>query len=68
MDSASNYKPVNIGETYGVQIIGQGSKLDGVAKYKGLVIFVPNAKPGEHVNVRIKTLFKRSALAEVVSE
>jgi len=38
----------------------------GLARYEGLVVFIPNALPGEHIIARITTLHKNYAEAEIV--
>lgn len=61
-------KPVEEGETYEVDIIGEGKEGDGVAKINNFVVFIAGANEGEHVNVRIKEVKARSAIGEVVEE
>jgi len=39
-----------------------------VARIKGLVTFVPNTKPGDHLKVRITRVGRRFAEAKVVTE
>ncbi|HDM88752.1 MAG TPA: TRAM domain-containing protein [Candidatus Bathyarchaeota archaeon] len=61
-------KPVEVGEEYDVDIRELSRRGDGVARIKGLVTFVPNAKPGDHLKVRITRVGRRFAEAEVVTE
>jgi predicted RNA-binding protein with TRAM domain len=61
-------KPVKVGEEYDVEIESVAEKGDGVAKIKGLVIFVPGAQKGERIRIRIKELKRSSAIAERVGE
>jgi len=58
--------PVEEGKEYEVNIDAQGSKGDGIAHYEGFVIFVPNAKVGDKVKVRITALRRTFAIGELV--
>lgn len=44
---------MNIGERYKVRILDLNRDSDGVSKYDGAVIFIPNALPGDEVEVEI---------------
>ncbi|MGC8669806.1 MAG: TRAM domain-containing protein [Candidatus Micrarchaeia archaeon] len=59
-------KPVKVGDEIEVNIVATGAKGDGIAKKDGFVIFVPNAKEGEQIKVRITEVKARSASAERV--
>ena len=59
-------KPVKVGEEYDVEIESVAEKGDGVAKIKGLVVFVPGAQKGEKLRIRIKELKRKCAIAEKV--
>ncbi|ALV62274.1 putative RNA-binding protein, contains TRAM domain [Thermococcus sp. 2319x1] len=58
--------PVKVGERYKVKIesIGQGG--DGIAKIKGFVVFVPNTKVGDEVEIVINSVKRKFAFAEVI--
>jgi predicted RNA-binding protein with TRAM domain len=58
--------PVEEGKEYDVTIDAQGSKGDGIAHYEGFVIFIPNAKVGDKVKVKITALRRTFAIGEVV--
>ena len=58
--------PVEEGKEYEVTIDAQGSKGDGIAHYEGFVIFIPNAKVGDKVKVKITTLRRTFAIGEIV--
>ena len=58
--------PVELGEELEVDIKELSSKGDGMARVQGLVIHVPNAKPGEHVKVKITQIGDKAANAQVV--
>ncbi|MEW5896195.1 MAG: TRAM domain-containing protein [Nanoarchaeota archaeon] len=59
--------PVKVGEIYDVNITAVGGKGDGIAKVKGFVLFVPNAKKGDYVKVRVTRVLAKVGFAEVVS-
>jgi predicted RNA-binding protein with TRAM domain len=61
-------KPVEIGKEYDVKIEETSRRGEGIARIKGLVTFVPNAKPGETVKIRITRISRRFAEAEVVGK
>ncbi len=61
------WKP-RVGEEYTVRILEISKRGDGVAKVRGLIIFVPGTSPGEEVKVRITKVGKRHAVGEVVEE
>ena len=60
-------KPVEIGKEYDVEIVETSRRGEGIARIEGLVCFVPQTKPGDHVKVRIKKISRRFAEAEVVT-
>ena len=59
---------VKVGEEVEVKIEAVGEKGDGIAKIKGFVIFVPNAKEGETVKVRITKVLRKVGFGEVVGK
>ncbi|MFB0501022.1 MAG: TRAM domain-containing protein, partial [Candidatus Bathyarchaeia archaeon] len=61
-------KPVEIGKEYDVKIEETSRRGEGIARIKGLVCFVPNAKPGDQVRIRITRISRRFAEAEVVGK
>lgn len=61
-------KPVEIGKEYEVDIQETSRRGEGIARIKGLVTFIPNTKPGDHVKIRITRMSGRFAEAEVVRE
>ncbi|MCW3994082.1 MAG: TRAM domain-containing protein [Candidatus Bathyarchaeota archaeon] len=61
-------KPVEIGKEYEVDIQETSRRGEGIARIKGLVTFIPNTKPGDHVKIRITRMSRRFAEAEVVRE
>jgi len=61
-------KPVEIGKEYEVEIQETSRRGEGITRIKGLVTFVPNTKPGDHVRIKITRISRRFAEAEVVGE
>ena len=61
-------KPVELGKEYDVEIEETSRRGEGIARIKGLVCFISNAKPGEHVRIRITRISRRFAEAEVVGK
>jgi predicted RNA-binding protein with TRAM domain len=59
-------KPVEVGKEYDVEIQETSRRGEGIARVKGLVCFVPNSKPGDHVKIRVTRISRRFAEAEVV--
>jgi predicted RNA-binding protein with TRAM domain len=60
------FAPVNVGDELDLKIEAVGEKGDGIAKIKGFVIFVPNAKQGEEVKVRITKVLRKVGFGEIV--
>lgn len=61
-------KPVEIGKEYDVEIAETSRRGEGIARIKGLVVFIPNTKPGEHVRIRVTRISRRFCEAEVVGK
>ncbi len=61
-------KPVEVGKEYDVEIQETSRRGEGIARIKGLVVFVPNTKPGDKVKVRITRISRRFCEAEVVGK
>jgi len=61
-------KPVEIGKEYDVEIQETSRRGEGITRIKGLVTFVPNTKPGDHVRIKITRISRRFAEAEVVGK
>lgn len=59
-------KPVAVGDVLDVTIEATGGRGDGIAKKDGFVIFVKGASQGQTVKVKITSLGRSSANAEVV--
>jgi|AGTN01.2.fsa_nt_gi Predicted RNA-binding protein, contains TRAM domain len=65
---AKGYKryPVEVGEELEVDITEFSPKEEGIAKVQGLVVYVPNAKPGNHVKIRVMQIDGKAAKAEII--
>jgi len=61
-------KPVEIGKEYEVDIQETSRRGEGIARIQGLVTFIPNTKPGDHVKIRITRISRSSAEAQVVEK
>jgi predicted RNA-binding protein with TRAM domain len=61
-------KPVEVGQEYEVDIQETSRRGEGIARIQGLVIFIPNTKPSEHVKITITRISRRFAEAEVVGK
>jgi predicted RNA-binding protein with TRAM domain len=59
-------QPVEMDKEYEARIEDISRRGDGVAKIEGFVIFVPNAKQGEHVKFKITRVGNRFAIGELV--
>ena len=65
-DNRGNSAPVNEGEEYDVKIEDMGRDGDGIAKVEGFIVFVSGAKKGDEVKIRINSVRRNFAFAEVV--
>ena len=58
--------PVETGKQYKVDITETSPQGEGVARIEGFVIYVANAKPGDHVRIKITRIGVMTAYAEIV--
>jgi len=58
--------PVEMGKEYEVDIKETSRQGEGIARIQGFVIFVPNAKPGDHLKIKITRIGRSAANAEIV--
>jgi len=58
--------PVEMGKEYEVDITETSRQGEGIARIQGFVIFVPNAKPKDHLKIKITRTSQRFATAEIV--
>ena len=59
--------PVEEGKEYDVTVESIGSKGDGIAKIQGFIIFVSGAKTGDNIKVRITSVRRNFATAELIA-
>ena len=58
--------PVDLGEELEVDITECSPKEEGIARVQGLVVYVPNAKPRNHVKIRISHIDGKTAKAQII--
>jgi predicted RNA-binding protein with TRAM domain len=58
--------PVEMGKEYEVDVTEMSRQEEGIAKIHGFVIFVADAKLGDHVRIKITRIGGMSANAEIV--
>ena len=58
--------PVETGKEYEVDITETSRQGEGVARIQGFVIYVANAKPRDHVRIKITRIGVKNANAEIV--
>jgi predicted RNA-binding protein with TRAM domain len=59
--------PVRKGQEIDVVISDVGTRGDGIARIQNFLIFVPQAKVGENLRVKIVNVGKKFAIAEKIS-
>ncbi|MBU4535249.1 MAG: TRAM domain-containing protein [Euryarchaeota archaeon] len=69
-DSYSNNRdssaPIKEGGEYDVKIEDTGRDGDGIARIEGFVVFVSGAKEGDEVKIKINSIRRNFAFADVV--
>jgi predicted RNA-binding protein with TRAM domain len=58
--------PFEIGDEYEVEIEDMTPRGDGIAKIKGFPVFIGNAKPNEHVKIKITDIGSGCADAQII--
>jgi predicted RNA-binding protein with TRAM domain len=58
--------PVELGEELEVDITEMSPKEEGIAKVQGLVVYIPNAKSGDHVKIKVTRIDGQTAKAEII--
>lgn len=58
--------PVVEGETYDVTIQDIARQGDGIARIEGFVVFVPNTRVGDEVQIKVGRVLPKFAFATVV--
>ena len=62
----SFHKPVEEGKEYEVEIKETSRRGDGVARIEGFVVFVPNTRVGDEVQIMVERVLSNFAFATVV--
>jgi predicted RNA-binding protein with TRAM domain len=57
-------KPVEVGKVYDLEVTDTSRRGEGIAKIEGLVIFIPGAKLGQKLKVKITRVSARFATGE----
>jgi predicted RNA-binding protein with TRAM domain len=60
--------PVELGEELEIDITEMNPKEEGIAKVQGLVVYVPNAKAGDHIKIKINRICGKTAKAEIINQ
>jgi len=60
------FPPIELDETYDVDIEKLGWNGDGIARIRGYVIFVPGTEVGDRVKVKVNNIKSNFAFADVV--
>jgi predicted RNA-binding protein with TRAM domain len=63
-----SFSPVKVGQELDVKIEAVGEKGDGIAKEKGFVLFVPGAKQGDEVRIKVTKVLRKVGFAEVIGQ
>jgi predicted RNA-binding protein with TRAM domain len=58
--------PIEEGETYDVTIQDIARQGDGIARIEGFVVFVPNTRVGDEVQIKVERVLPKFAFATVV--
>jgi len=58
--------PFEIGDEYEVEVEEMTPKGEGIVKIKGFPVFICNAKPKEHLKIKITNMTSGCADAEIV--
>lgn len=62
---ASKPKPVEVGKEYDVTITDVSRRGDGIAKIEGFIIFVPGAKTGSTLKIKVTNVGNTYANGEI---
>jgi predicted RNA-binding protein with TRAM domain len=58
--------PVEMGKEYEVKITEMSPQGEGIARIQGFVVLVANAKPGDHLKIKITRTGGMTANAEII--
>ena len=59
-------KHVEVGKEYDVEIEETSRRGKGITRIEGLVVFVPNTKPGDKLRIKITSVGRKFAESEAV--
>ena len=59
--------PVELGEELEVDITELSPKGEGMVRIQGLVVHILDAKPGDHVKIKITKISSRNAEAQIIT-
>jgi predicted RNA-binding protein with TRAM domain len=65
-DNKGNDAPIQEGGEYDVKIDDTGRDGDGIARIDGFVVFVSGAKVGDEVKIKVNSVRRNFAFADVV--
>lgn len=65
-NSGGNDAPIQEGGEYDVKIDDLGRDGDGIARIEGFVVFVSGAKVGDEVKIRVNSVRRNFAFADIV--
>ncbi len=60
--------PVKVGQEINVVIDDIGTRGDGIARIQNFLVFVPQAKTGERLRVKVQKIGRKFAIAEKIKE
>lgn len=66
--SEHEIKPVSVGDEKEVTIEAVGRKGDGIAKVDNFVLFIPGAKEGQTLRVKVNKVLNSVGFAEILGE
>jgi predicted RNA-binding protein with TRAM domain len=62
------FSPVKVGDELDVKIEAVGKQGEGIAKEKGFVLFVPGAKEGDEVRIKVSKVLRNVGFADVIGQ
>ncbi len=65
-NESKNSAPIEEGSEYDVKIEDTGRDGDGIARVEGFVVFVSGAKVGDEVRIKVNSVRRNFAFADIV--
>jgi predicted RNA-binding protein with TRAM domain len=59
--------PVELGQELEVEITELSPKGEGMVRIQGIVVHIPDAKPGDHVKIKISKISSRNVEAQIIT-